>query len=496
MKNHRDSLTWVGVGLASLILILVQTLAFYSESSIIGAADIVHNTLEVIGSLDGISAAAAEMESTSRGYILSGNPQYLEPYIKASKDARQNGQALFQLLRHDPAQMRRLESLDALIEQKINLHNNKIEIRRTQGFDAALKFFLAGKDHSLMDDIRHLVLQMKSDERDLLQRRQDEAHRAVLRSRLAFLIGFVLSLGILVFIYYRLTREILRRRQSEGMLVRLNEDLERRVVERTAQLASVNNQLEERNREVEKANRMKSQFLTRMSHELRTPLNAIIGFSDLLSEESAGPLQEKYRRFVGHIHAGAHHLLELINDILDVAKIEAGCIELKRETFGVYESAGEVLSVIKPLASNKKLEIVNRIGTDQVVHADRIRFKQVLYNLISNAVKFTPEGGRVWIDASNELDRVSFVVGDTGIGIPIEEQAAIFDEFHQVSGSPREPGAGSGLGLNITRRLVELHGGEITLKSQPQQGSLFTFWLPRNQAPRVPGPPLESAALQ
>lgn len=496
MKNLRDSLTWAGLGLALLILILVQTLAFHSEYVMVDAADAVENTLEVIGGLDGILAAAAEMGSTARGYILSGDPQYIEPYDIATKTARQNERQLVQLLRQDPAQLRRLESLEALIERKMNLHNGKIEVRRTQGFDAALKLFLAGNEHNLMDDIRDLVLQMKSEERGLLRRRQDDAHRAVVRSRVAFLIGFALSFAILVLIYYRLTREILRRRQSEGRLVQLNEDLERRVVERTAQLASVNNQLEERNREVEKANRMKSQFLTRMSHELRTPLNAIIGFSDLLSEESAGPLHDKYRRFVGHIHAGAYHLLGLINDILDVAKIEAGRIELKQETFGVYESAGEVLSMIRPLASNKKLEIVNKIGTDQVVYADRIRFKQILYNLISNAVKFTPEGGRVWIDASNEPDRVCIAVGDTGIGIPIEEQAAIFEEFHQVSPSPREPGAGSGLGLNITRRLVELHGGKITVESEPQQGSLFTFYLPHNKAPRFPNPPLESGAHQ
>jgi signal transduction histidine kinase len=268
------------------------------------------------------------------------------------------------------------------------------------------------------------------------------------------------------------------RRRAEAEVRRLNEDLEKRVAERTEELADVNRQLQGRNREVEHANRMKSQFLARMSHELRTPLNAIVGFSDLLAEESAAPLHEKQRRFVGHIRAGARHLLQLINDVLDVSKIEAGRIELSPVNFAALEATSEVLSIVRPLAVSKGIHIESIIEQDLLVRADRVRFKQILYNLLSNAVKFTPEGGRVWIEASRTHDFARICVGDTGIGIPVEEQAAVFEEFYQAGGTTKAPGEGTGLGLSITKRLVELLGGRIWVESEPDRGSRFSFTLP------------------
>jgi signal transduction histidine kinase len=275
----------------------------------------------------------------------------------------------------------------------------------------------------------------------------------------------------------RIEQEAHRKRAEEALRT-LNQDLERRVDERTAELASLNRELEGRNREVERANRLKSEFLARMSHELRTPMNAIVGFSDLLAEQAEGPLGEVYQGYVEHIRDGARHLLELINDVLDLSKIEAGRIELLLQRFLASESLSEVLSVIRPLAEIKKLEISNRVPGDLAVYADRTRFKQVLYNLLSNAVKFTPEGGRVWIEGTQNGGHVSLAVSDTGLGIPAAEHAAIFEEFHQVGTTTKGIKEGTGLGLAITRRLVELHGGRIQVESQPGRGSRFTIRLP------------------
>jgi PAS domain S-box-containing protein len=234
--------------------------------------------------------------------------------------------------------------------------------------------------------------------------------------------------------------------------------------------------LRESNREVERVNRMKTDFLSRMSHELRTPLNAIVGYSDLLSEQSAGPLPPPYPRFVANIQEGARHLLAMVNDLLDISRIEAGRIDLNREAFSPAGALEEVLSVIAPLARIKDVSIENLIPGNMWIRADRIRFKQVLYNLLSNAVKFTPENGRVWIADASREDAAGFCVGDTGIGIPESELELVFDEFHQVgtAGAAKE---GSGLGLSITRRLVELHGGTIGVESTLGQGSRFTFSL-------------------
>jgi len=273
-------------------------------------------------------------------------------------------------------------------------------------------------------------------------------------------------------------RDITDRKQAELEVLRLNQDLERRVAERTIELERTAAELEKRNREVERVNRMKTDFLARSSHELRTPLNAIVGYADLLGEQSAGPLPPPYPRFVSNIQEGARHLLDMVNDLLDISRIEAGRIELNLERFEVSEVLDEVLSVITPLAEIKRIAVENRVARDTAVVADRLRFKQILYNLTSNAVKFTPEEGRVWIETAMEGEILTISVGDTGIGIAAGEQEAIFEEFHQVASARKLAPAGAGLGLAITRKLARLHGGEVRVESELGKGSRFLVSLP------------------
>src|SRR3984893_10217163 len=266
--------------------------------------------------------------------------------------------------------------------------------------------------------------------------------------------------------------------QRDTALHQAHTELEHRVQERTTQLAAANKELDLRNREVERATKLKSKFLASMSHELRTPLNAIVGFSDLLAEQTAGELNDKQKRFVNHIKQGAAHLLRLINDILDISKIEAGQLEYRCETFLVKEALPEVLSTIHPSAMAKNIEVQQKLRTDRPVYADRVRFKQILYNLLSNAVKFTPKGGRIEIDCFESDDQIGLSVTDTGIGIRIEDQKVVFEEFRQVEGKQGAVNEGTGLGLAITKRLVEQQGGQISLSSEPGRGSRFTFTLP------------------
>ena len=244
------------------------------------------------------------------------------------------------------------------------------------------------------------------------------------------------------------------------------------------QIAQQNRELALRNREVERATNLKSRFLATMSHELRTPLNAIVGFSELLAEETAGELNDKQKRFVGHIKQGSAHLLQLINDILDLSKIEAGQLELRFEDFQVKDTLPEVLSTIRPLAMAKNIQVQHNLKTDRAVYADRVRFKQILYNLLSNAVKFTPKGGRIEIDSLEDENFVYVSVTDTGIGIRAEDQAVVFEEFRQIEGKTGATSEGTGLGLAITKRLVEQQGGKISLQSEAGKGSRFTFTLP------------------
>ncbi len=269
-------------------------------------------------------------------------------------------------------------------------------------------------------------------------------------------------------------RDVSERRDAEEKIRMLNRNLERRSLE----LASANEELSLQNREVERANRLKSEFLASMSHELRTPLNTILGFSELLSEESAGSLNDKQKRFVTHIHRDAHHLLELINDILDLSKIEAGRLELHLENFLMAVPAAEVLTSIRPLAATKGVSLDSDLDTELMLHADRVRFKEILYNLLSNAIKFTPQDGRVWIESSLEGESIHIVVGDTGIGIAAGDQKEIFESFRQASATTKGVREGTGLGLAITQRLVEQHGGKIWVESELGKGSRFHVSFP------------------
>ncbi len=269
-------------------------------------------------------------------------------------------------------------------------------------------------------------------------------------------------------------RDVSPRRAVEEKVNVLNQNLERR----SAELAAANEELSFQNREVERTNRLKSEFLASMSHELRTPLNTILGFSELLSEEGAGPLNDKQKRFVTHISRDAHHLLELINDILDLSKIEAGRLELRPEPFAMAVAIAEVLTSIRPLAAAKNIMIDSDLDTTMILQADRLRFKEILYNLFSNAIKFTPANGRIWIESTVDGGSVRILIGDTGIGIAPEDQQSIFESFRQASATTKGVREGTGLGLAITKRLVEHHGGRIWVESEPGAGSRFYFTLP------------------
>ena len=277
-------------------------------------------------------------------------------------------------------------------------------------------------------------------------------------------------------------RDVSQRRGAEEKIRILNQSLERR----SSELAAANQELSSRNQEVERANRLKSEFLASMSHELRTPLNTILGFSELLSEQNAGPLNEKQKRFLTHIQHDASHLLALINDVLDLSKIEAGRLELRLEEFPMAVAAAEVLTSIRPLSATKGISLDSDLDTQLTLQADRLRFKEILYNLLSNAIKFTPSGGRVWIESSVADGSVCIVVGDTGIGIEPEDQQEIFESFRQVSATTKGVREGTGLGLAITKRLVEHHGGRIWVESEPGKGSRFFFTLRLSQPEKEP----------
>ena len=239
-------------------------------------------------------------------------------------------------------------------------------------------------------------------------------------------------------------------------------------------------EIQDKSRQLEIANQHKSEFLANMSHELRTPLNAIIGFSEVLIERMFGELNDKQDDYLKDIHSSGKHLLSLINDILDLSKIEAGRMELDVEAFDVQSALSNAMTLVRERAQRHGialgLEAAPELGE---LRADERKFKQILLNLLTNAVKFTPDGGRVDLRARMCDGMLEVAVSDTGIGIAKEDQAAVFEEFRQVGRHYTNKQEGTGLGLALTRRFVELHGGTLTLDSEPGRGSTFTFTLPR-----------------
>jgi signal transduction histidine kinase len=237
--------------------------------------------------------------------------------------------------------------------------------------------------------------------------------------------------------------------------------------------------LETARRELEAASRHKSEFLANMSHELRTPLNAVIGFSEVLQARMFGPLNDKQAEYVDDILHSGRHLLSLINDILDLSKIEAGRVELEPSTFDLAAAIDNALLLVKERAVRRGLRLERALPSELgAIEADERKVKQVLINLLSNAVKFTPEGGTITMRGTRGPETITLAVQDTGIGIAATDQALIFEEFRQVGNDYTRKEEGTGLGLALARRFVELHGGRLWVESAVGHGSTFTFTIP------------------
>ena len=288
--------------------------------------------------------------------------------------------------------------------------------------------------------------------------------------------------------------ELRRRDELGGLADELNgmaaslrasvQGLEQKVEERTRELQRALAELSRKGRQLEVASQHKSDFLANMSHELRTPLNAIIGFSQVLRQRLFGPINEKQEEYLDDILSSGHHLLSLINDVLDLSKVEAGQVELEVAWFSLSEALERGVVMVREPASKRGVAVALELAPDvDLVEGDERRLRQVVFNLLSNAVKFTPEGGSIVV-ASERVDGEVWVsVADTGPGIVAEERERIFEEFHQtdVGVQQRE---GTGLGLALSKRLVELHGGRIWVESDYGHGSCFVFTLPIREADR------------
>ena len=467
MKWSIEMKTGAGLAVAGLTLLMVAGLSYRNALSFIEASQWVSHTHDVLAELEATASAVSEARTATRGYVITGQEVFLEPYQGATSGVRTHFDRVKSLTTDNDRQQLRAAILKNALTAELNTLQGDIDVRSQQGFDAARQRVATELVLKQMKEVGSVISEMKQEEEDLLKRRTLDFQASTRKTTLTFSSVILFEFLLLGLVYYLLRRDMAERKRTEEATLKLN-----------SQLTAMNEQLEVRNHEAERATQLKSKFLASMSHELRTPLNAIVGFSELLGEQTAGQLNDKQKRFVNHIKHGSNHLLQLINDILDLSKIEAGQLELRCEDFQVEDALPEVLSTIRPLAMAKNIHVQHKFGAVRPVYADRVRFKQILYNLLSNAVKFTPMGGSIDIDCAESKNAVRVSVSDTGIGIRPEDQNLVFEEFRQVEGNTEAASEGTGLGLAITKRLVEQQGGKISLESELGKGSRFTFTLP------------------
>lgn len=357
------------------------------------------------------------------------------------------------------------------------LHAKKFGLEDTAVvFEPSDLFFAAPKNDPkhLLDSIDKHISTVKKDPQSIYYLSLKRWTSEEVRFKLPVWIK-ILGLVIGIVLFMSLIGSIVLKRQVNARtheLQQINKEMEQRIIERTAQLA-------EAMEKAQAADRIKSAFLAAMSHELRTPLNSIIGFTGMVLQGLAGPLNEEQKKQLGMVRGSARHLLDLINDVLDISKIEAGQLTITSEIFDLRKSIDKTLQIVSPLAEKKNLRLYSRIGDNiSEIRGDQRRVEQIIINLLNNAVKFT-DRGEIKLDCHADDKAITLSVTDTGIGIKPENLNIIFDAFRQVDSGITRVQEGTGLGLNITKKLVEMMGGSIHVASKLEEGSAFTVTLPK-----------------
>ncbi len=427
----------------------------------------VAHSQELLVQLESVLSGVEAAETGERGYVFTGRASYLPDYRKGVQDAREALAGLRNAAGEDLRYAQNMDQLERQVNTRLKQLDDTVELRKTRGFETAQQVALYDRAKNATDNLRTVIGSLQLTEYTLLGNRVGAQQNAARIAQSSLVLGGATALLLGILALTNVERSVKARDGAHARLEQSERDLRQ-----STEL------LQLQNAQIERATRMKSEFLANMSHELRTPLHTIVGFSELLGEESQGSLNEKQQHYLNLIHRDSLYLLELINEVLDLSRIEAGRLELRLERFDVATVLDQVLSSIRPLSTAKDIQIGIRVPTSIMITADPVRLKQVVYNLFSNSVKFTPEGGQILAAATARDGYLEVAVSDTGIGIPREEQESIFDKFYQTELGTRVGLEGAGLGLAITKRLVIQHGGRIWVESEPGKGSRFTFTVP------------------
>jgi len=436
-------------------LAVVGAIAYSSVSRFADATERATRTHVVLRSLDETFSLVTGAETGLRGFVITGDARYLAPYRNAEANAAARLKSLEALIADDPHQRDRLEELIPLVARRFALLDESVRLRASSGFDDAASAARTGPGRLVMDSIRTIVDSMSADETARLRDRSAQERRSLDRTTRLIGVSFLAAviLGLVAALYV-----------SRDINGRLRAEEEARRAKEVAEAAS----------------RTKSEFLAMMSHELRTPLNSVIGFSNVLLRNRAGNLRDRDLLYLRRIRAGGQHLLSLINEVLDLSKIEAGRMKLDRAPVALDALVEDTLASFEGQLRDHPIALEGEIPEHMTpVMTDPAKLLQVLTNLIGNAIKFT-ERGKVVVrviaePASRRPQRIDVI--DTGIGISRDRQLAIFDAFEQADSSTARQYGGTGLGLSVSKSLCDLMGYGLDVESEPGVGSIFRVTL-------------------
>ena len=452
-----------GVSAAAALLLFVAGLSYWRLARNSEDREWVVHTYQVMGQLDGILQGMTDAETGERGYILTGDDSYLAPYRRGLSEVRETSAAVRKLTADNPHQQSSLNAVEPLIAERLRELQERIRVRRDVGLAAGAAAMREGAGKEYMDRVRATISAMKSEEERLLTLRSAELAASSLKTRTVLVLGellAILSLGIAGFIIHA---EMQHRRQAEDQVRKLNADLERRVAERTAELA-------ERAKDLERSNMELQQFAYVASHDLQEPLRTIASFTQLLAKRYGDKLDDKAREFIAFAVDGSKRMQTLINDLLSFSRVGTQGRRL------VSVSTDAVLdAVLKNL--KRGIEESRAIITRDplpIVLADELQLSQILQNLIGNAIKFRRnQAATVHIGAERTASGWNISVRDNGIGVAPEHSERIFVIFQRLHTKTQYPG--TGIGLAICKKIAERHGGRIWLEPTPGGGSTFTF---------------------
>jgi signal transduction histidine kinase len=503
MRHPRIRRELLAIGPAFVVLLL-GVVAYDGVRRADASRALVQHTRDVIDRAHATLSTLQDAETGQRGYLITGESRYLEPYERALVSLRIHTDTLRRLTRDNASQQRRLDSLALRVQDKLEELAETIDRRRSRGFDAAAATVRSDRGRQAMEASRSLLAAVIAEEETLLGRRQlaEARHdRLVTVILIAGTLAAVLfALGLTAMLYRQaeeqaLAAQTLEEHRDQLQSQALEMEMQaRQLQEQSTELEARNEALDraraeaERGRaEAEQANRSKTDFLSMMSHELRTPLNAIAGHAQLIEMGIHGPVTSAQHEAMGRLRRSQRHLLHLVDDLLNLARIESGRVEYELEDLELHDVLHDATPMVEPQLAAKRIAFGIDVPADCVVHADREKLQQILINLLGNASKFTPAEGQVTVDCSTRHGAppgvVFLRVRDTGPGIPASKQDSIFEPFMQVDGQ-RTPDAqtGVGLGLAIARDLARGMGGDLRVRSAEGQGSVFTLTLPRSAA--------------